>query len=188
MRKILVCIVFSVGVVACSSNDSAEKITEPLCSTPSIECLLPWPNDALTVFEKTADKNGRQLNLQEAWMPTNATEKPIDVTDMNRANGFSPGSAILLLVPGVNLAASKLPTSDHIEDSLNKDAGIVITDQKLGSLCPMVYDTKNKQQIAGMEMQDLETLGIIKFDILGVAMLDKVMAVSTLLKNGGSYE
>jgi DNA polymerase III alpha subunit len=39
-----------------------------------------------------------------------------------------------------------------------------------------------------MEMQDLETLGIIKFDILGVAMLDKVMAVSTLLKNGGSYE
>ncbi|MCX6527366.1 MAG: hypothetical protein NTU52_05165 [Actinobacteria bacterium] len=68
------------------------------------------------MFEKTADKSVRQLNLQKAWMPTNATEKPIDVTDMNRANGFSPGSAILLLVPGVNLAASKLPTSDHIED------------------------------------------------------------------------
>ena len=136
MRKILVCIVFSVGVVACNSNDSAEKITEPLCSTPSIECLLPWPNDALTVFEKTADKNGRQLNLQEAWMPTNATEKPIDVTDMNRANGFSPGSAILLLVPGVNLAASKLPTSDHIEDSLNKDAGIVITDKTTKEAIP----------------------------------------------------
>ncbi len=121
--------VFSIGAVACSSGDSVEKVDELTCSTPSIECLLPWPNDALTVFEKSADKNGRKLNLQEAWMPTNATEKPIDVTDMNRANGFSPGSAILLLVPGVNLEASKLPTSDHIEDSLNKDAGIIITDK-----------------------------------------------------------
>jgi DNA polymerase III alpha subunit len=35
-----------------------------------------------------------------------------------------------------------------------------------------------------MEMQDLESLGIIKFDILGVAMLDKVMTISDILKNG----
>jgi DNA polymerase III alpha subunit len=48
----------------------------------------------------------------------------------------------------------------------------------------MIYDSKNKQNIAGMEMQDLESLGLIKFDILGVAMLDKIMAVSESLKNG----
>lgn len=33
-------------------------------------------------------------------------------------------------------------------------------------------------------MQDLENLGIIKFDILGIAMLDKVMIISDILKNG----
>jgi len=81
----------------------------------------------------------------------------------------------------IRLEGTKVNQSKHA-------AGIVISDQILGNICPMVYDTKNKQQIAGMEMQDLETLGIIKFDILGVAMLDKVMTVSTLLKNGGSYE
>lgn len=63
-------------------------------------------------------------------------------------------------------------------------AGVVISSQDLKSVCPMIYDNKNKQTIAGMEMQDLENLGIIKFDILGVAMLDKVMAISDILKYG----
>ena len=63
-------------------------------------------------------------------------------------------------------------------------AGVVISSQNLGSVCPMVYDSKNKQPIAGMEMQDLEALGIIKFDILGIAMLDKIMNISNSLLNG----
>jgi DNA polymerase III alpha subunit len=48
----------------------------------------------------------------------------------------------------------------------------------------MVYDSKNDQMIAGMEMQDLEALGVIKFDILGIAMLDKIMTIQDILKNG----
>ena len=35
-----------------------------------------------------------------------------------------------------------------------------------------------------MEMQDLEALGIIKFDLLGIALLDKIMCIADLLKNG----
>jgi len=63
-------------------------------------------------------------------------------------------------------------------------AGIVISVEPLEKVCPMIYDSKNDQLIAGMEMQDLESLGVIKFDILGVAMLDKVMNISDLLKYG----
>ncbi len=63
-------------------------------------------------------------------------------------------------------------------------AGVLISSQGLADMCPMVYDTKNKQTIAGMEMQDLEAIGGIKFDILGVAMLDKIMTISDFLKNG----
>jgi DNA polymerase III alpha subunit len=44
-----------------------------------------------------------------------------------------------------------------------------------------VYDTKTDSSIAGMEMQDLEALGIVKFDILGIGMLDKIMCVQSLL-------
>ena len=63
-------------------------------------------------------------------------------------------------------------------------AGVVISSHDLSTVCPMIYDTKNKTTIAGMEMQDLESLGIIKFDVLGVAMLDKVMSISDILLNG----
>jgi len=63
-------------------------------------------------------------------------------------------------------------------------AGIAISATPLNEICPMVYDTKNNQMIAGMEMQDLESIGIIKFDILGVAMLDKVMTIQQLLQKG----
>lgn len=64
-------------------------------------------------------------------------------------------------------------------------AGIVISKDSLKTVCPMIYDSKNKQTIAGMEMQDLENLGVIKFDVLGIAMLDKIMTISDILKNGG---
>jgi DNA polymerase-3 subunit alpha len=63
-------------------------------------------------------------------------------------------------------------------------AGIAISSSPLRDICPMVYDSKNDQMIAGMEMQDLESIGIIKFDILGVAMLDKVMTIQHILKTG----
>ena len=63
-------------------------------------------------------------------------------------------------------------------------AGIAISAEPLNEICPMVYDSKNDQLIAGMEMQDLEALGVIKLDILGVALLDKMMSVQDLLFNG----
>ena len=63
-------------------------------------------------------------------------------------------------------------------------AGIAISSEPLNESCPMVYDSKNKQLIAGMEMQDLESIGIIKFDILGIAMLDKVMNIQKMLSEG----
>ena len=63
-------------------------------------------------------------------------------------------------------------------------AGIAISAEPLQEICPMVYDSKNEQLIAGMEMQDLESIGIIKFDILGVAMLDKIMTIQDLLNEG----
>jgi DNA polymerase-3 subunit alpha len=64
-------------------------------------------------------------------------------------------------------------------------AGVAISSDALSDTCPMVYDSKNGQLIAGMEMQDLEALGVIKLDVLGIALLDKVMCIRDLLKIGG---
>jgi DNA polymerase-3 subunit alpha len=74
----------------------------------------------------------------------------------------------------IRLEGTKTNQSKHA-------AGIAINSRPLGDICPMVYDSKNDQTIAGMEMQDLESLGIVKFDILGIAMLDKIMTIQQLL-------
>jgi DNA polymerase-3 subunit alpha len=79
----------------------------------------------------------------------------------------------------IRLEGTKTNQSKHA-------AGIAISSMPLNEICPMIYDTKTHQPIAGMEMQDLESLGIIKLDILGIALLDKVMNISDLLKQGVS--
>jgi hypothetical protein len=64
-------------------------------------CLLPWPNDYFTREDATT-ATGKRLNLLPTTTPRNVAGKPIDVTELNRHDGFSPGSAILTKVPGLN--------------------------------------------------------------------------------------
>ena len=63
-------------------------------------------------------------------------------------------------------------------------AGVIISPQPMNKICPMILDATTKQLVAGLEMQDMEDIGMIKFDILGVAMLDKIMGVRDILKTG----
>jgi len=74
----------------------------------------------------------------------------------------------------IRLEGTKTNQSKHA-------AGIAVSSEPLERSCPMIYDSKNDKPIAGMEMQDLENIGVIKFDILGVAMLDKIMYIQDLL-------
>lgn len=63
-------------------------------------------------------------------------------------------------------------------------AGVVISAEPLNECCPMVYDKSTGEMIAGMEMSNLEEMGLIKIDCLGVALLDKIHGVINLLKTG----
>jgi len=92
-------------------------------------------------------------------------------------NGELQGPLAKRFEQAIRLEGTKSNQSKHA-------AGIAISSEPLHELCPMVYDSKNEQLIAGMEMQDLENIGIIKFDILGVAMLDKIMTIQNLLSEG----
>src|SRR4051795_11038148 len=63
--------------------------------------LLPWPNDAYTKADPTTD-TGRRLDLQLADMPANAAGVPVDPTEFNRNDGFSPGTLIVAKIPGLD--------------------------------------------------------------------------------------
>ena len=94
-------------------------------------------------------------------------------------NGQLHGPLAKRFEQAIRLEGTKSNQSKHA-------AGIAISADPLDQTCPMIYDNKNSQLIAGMEMQDLESIGIIKFDILGIAYLDKIMTIQQLLEEGVS--
>lgn len=76
----------------------------------------------------------------------------------------------------IRLEGTKCHQSKHA-------AGVAVSANNLDQICPMIYDNKTEQTIAGLEMADLESLGVVKFDILGVALLDKIMNIRDMLKS-----
>ena len=60
-------------------------------------------------------------------------------------------------------------------------AGVVISAEPLHLVCPMVDTKSSDDKIAGLEMADLEALGHVKFDVLAINLLDKLMYVKELI-------
>jgi len=60
-------------------------------------------------------------------------------------------------------------------------AGVVISAEELHKVCPMVNPKSGIEKIAGLEMSDLEALGHVKFDVLGINLLDKLMMIKELV-------
>jgi len=72
--------------------------TAPATSSTRPSGLYPFPNDYFTVPDRSTDTDRRVQFLPDS-MPRNAAGVPIDPTEWNRNDGFSPGSAILTVFP-----------------------------------------------------------------------------------------
>src|SRR4051794_29722498 len=97
--------------------------------------LLPWPSDAYTKADPTAD-TGLRLNLQLTDMPANIAGVPVDPTEFNRNDGFSPGTLIAAKVPGIDTQkafdkAGLVPITD-VARSFDRDQPAVLLDAKTG--------------------------------------------------------
>ena len=112
-----------------------DPATQERCDPIAPTCLLPWPNDHFTVADDTTP-TGRRLALDRASMPANADGVHVDVTDQDRADGWSPGSAIMTQVPGVDAARSRLAGLRDPARSLRADAPIVLVDAATRSRLP----------------------------------------------------
>src|SRR5215207_1213750 len=103
-------------------------------------CQLPWPNDHFTKRDRRTD-TGRRLALVKSAMPRNKNGKPIDPKHMNRADGFSPGSALLVKVPGLDTPAaarrSKLPPLTNLKRGLARRSPVVVINARTGKRHPV---------------------------------------------------
>jgi hypothetical protein len=98
-------------------------------------CLLPFPNDFFTVPDATTD-TGLRVHLDPAAMPRNAQGTPIDPSEWNRNDGFSPGAEIVTHVPGLDLVRTGAAPITDIARSLRRDAPIVLLDARTGRRQP----------------------------------------------------
>ena len=105
------------------------------CELVGAECLLPFPSDAVTVGDPSA-ATGRRVALPATLMPANSAGVPVDPSRQNRADGFSPGSAALVLIPGVDPTGSALPPITDIARSLDAGSGSVVVDATSGERWP----------------------------------------------------
>ncbi len=98
------------------------------------ECLFPWPNDYFT--RRAPTDTGRQLALTSSMMPKNKSGVPIEPSDYNRSDGFSPGQPIVLKVPGLDTPAAMartgaVPVTD-LARTYDRRAPIVVINARTG--------------------------------------------------------
>lgn len=99
-------------------------------------CQLPFPSNWFTVADPSS-RTGRRVHFgAQTWTPAAGNAPAIDPTEYNRNDGFSPGSAITLLVPGVDLAKTGAAPITDIAQSVAPNQPIVLLDATTGKRWP----------------------------------------------------
>ncbi|MQA72827.1 MAG: hypothetical protein GEU88_00470 [Solirubrobacterales bacterium] len=102
-------------------------------------CMQPWPSNYFT--KPAVTPTGLRLDLPLDAMPENVAGRPIDPTDINRADGFSPGNPITLKIPAVDTPQAFentgfVPISD-MHAYADPDAPALIIDAETGERWPI---------------------------------------------------
>jgi hypothetical protein len=103
-------------------------------------CLYPFPNDFFTVRDP-ATATGRRLHLSADSMPHNRLGRPIDPGPYNRVDGFSPGTMIVVKVPGLTSPAAIRRTGAVRQGNLGRyddpAQPVVVIDARTGERQPI---------------------------------------------------
>jgi hypothetical protein len=99
-------------------------------------CLFPFPNDLFTRADRSTP-TGRRVNLPAAAMPVNASRQRMAVTEYDRNDGFSPGSALIVHVPGLDnqraFARTGAVTLANLSAAFAQRQPIVVIDERTGA-------------------------------------------------------
>ncbi|MGI8493262.1 MAG: hypothetical protein ACR2KC_07105 [Acidimicrobiales bacterium] len=129
------------------------------------QCMLPYPNDWWTHPDPTA-ATGRRLDLTLAAMPRNVAGKPINPADYNRSDGFSAGSQILTVVPGMtsnaDLAPSGLPPVTDLAANDAPNLGVILLDADTGKRWPVWVEVDQYVAESGLE----GAIGAVQHDLM----------------------
>lgn len=66
-------------------------------------------------------------------------------------------------------------------------SALVVFDNPLSTVCPMMSDKSSDEPIAGLDMGSCEKIGMIKFDFLGLSSINKCLEVNKILKTRSAH-
>ncbi len=104
------------------------------------DCMLPFPSD----YFRTPDSalpSGHRVALTETASPRTESGARVDLSQLHPADGFSPGSQILLHVPGGVDAAALTFHDEDIGRTLKPDSATVLIDTQTGLPVPHFAET-----------------------------------------------
>jgi len=109
------------------------------------------------------------------WCIENMSDKFKDWVEIDD-DGNLVGPRAEIFKQAIRLEGTKIIQSKHA-------AGIVVSPMKISDMCPMVRssDKSDVGYIAGFEGPSCEEVGLLKIDVLGITMLDKVMSIADIL-------
>jgi hypothetical protein len=129
---IMVSLLAAVLAPAHASAAGAAADCQPFSKTP---CLLPFPSNFFTRPDKSA-ATGVRVRLPANAMPVNAKGQRVSAAQYDRNDGFSPGSAIIVHVRGLDnasaFARTGAATLADMSRSLRKRQPIVVIDEQTG--------------------------------------------------------
>jgi DNA polymerase-3 subunit alpha len=100
------------------------------------------------------------------WALENTPEKLEDWCTIGKDNNLE-GPLKDIFNQAIRLEHTKIISGKHA-------AGIVISDQPISSICPMILDKDGEHMLAGFEGPKCEDVGLLKLDCLAIRRLDKM--------------
>jgi DNA polymerase-3 subunit alpha len=131
------------------------------------------PNEA-EISDQLADMEEEDRSIIR-WALINRPQELQDFCSINE-NGELEGQYAEYFKQAIEIEGTFKTQGKHA-------AGVVISAKPLQQVCPMSRQRDSDEKIAGLEMADLEALGHVKFDILGITLLDKIMYIQELTKS-----
>jgi hypothetical protein len=103
-------------------------------------CMLPFPDDYYTVADDST-ATGRRIDFTSSAMPANSSDVHMDAAPYEGNDGFSPGQAMVVRVPGLDnpdaLAATTPVGLRKLGKYSKKGAPIVVIDATTGERWPI---------------------------------------------------
>lgn len=126
----------SLPTIDTSEAENCDFIAEP----DNGLCMLPFPDNYYTVPDPTS-ATGLRVDFKTAGMPANVYGTHIEAGPYNESDGFSPGSTILVKIPGIETAAdvsaSRAVPINHLGEYKRANAPVIVLDTRTGERWPI---------------------------------------------------